>query len=208
MKKLIMCPLLIIPFCAFAQIGIKAGLNFANVTNASSINNSSRSGFHAGVFLAPPSKILGFRTELTYSKQGYDYKSGTNTGKVDLDYIMSANLFTISITKYFQIQLGAQTAFLINAKVDSSNGGGSANPYGPIMDYYNRFDYGFAGGVEVHPISGLLLGARVNISLGKLYKEAQSGQVPSFSSVDAKNNVFQLSAGWRFGKNKSASRKK
>lgn len=203
MKKIIFYLFLISPSFVFAQIGIKAGLNFADVTNASSINNNSRTGFHIGIFLAPASKILGFRTELTYSKQGYDYKSGANTGNVNLNYIMSSNLTTISITKYIQILLGAQTGFLINVKVNNSNGAGSVNPYGPILSYYNRFDYGFAGGVEVHPISGLLIGARTNISLGKLYKTVQNGQPPSFSSIDAKNNVFQLSVGWRFGKRSS-----
>jgi Outer membrane protein beta-barrel domain len=203
MKKILFSLLIISPYWMYAQIGIKAGLNFANVTNASSINNSSRTGFHAGVFLSPSNtKILGFRTELTYSRQGYDYKSSSNTGKVNLDYIMSSNLATINLTKYFQIQFGAQTSYLLNAKVDSSNsnGGGGLNPYGKILDYYNRFDYGFAGGLEIHPVSGLLFGARLNISLGKLYKDLQTGQAPSFSSINAKNNVFQLFAGWRFGK--------
>ena len=209
MKKIIFCLLLISPCWMFAQIGIKAGLNFANVSNASSINNNSRSGFHAGILLGSSSKkILGFRTEFTYSKQGYDYKSSSNTGTVNLDYIMSSNLTTISITKYFQIQLGAQTSYLISAKVDSSNGSGSSNPYSKILDLYNRIDYGFAGGIEIHPVSGLLIGARVNISLGQLYKSAQSGQVPSFSSINAKNNVFQVFAGWRLGKNEKKKKDK
>jgi hypothetical protein len=209
MKKIIFCLLLLSPCFLFAQIGLKAGLNFANVTKASSINNSSHTGFHAGILLGSASaKILGFRTELTYSKQGYDYKSGTNTGNVDLSYIMSSNLTCINITKYFQIQLGAQTAFLLNAKVDSSNGTTGNAQADKMMELYNRFDYGFAGGVEIHPVSGLLIGARMNISFAKLYKDAQSGQMPSFSSIDLKNNVFQVFAGWRFGKQPSKSKKK
>lgn len=208
MKKLILYVMLISPCSLIAQIGVKAGLNFANVTKASSINNSSRTGWHAGILLAPPSqKILGFRTELTYSKQGYDYKSGTNTGTVDLDYVMSSNLTTISITKYFQIQIGGQMAYLLNAKVDSS-ASSTGNPQADkIMDLYNRFDYGFAGGIEIHPVSGLLIGARANISLGSLYKDAQSGQMPSFSNIDLKNNVFQIFAGWRFGKQPKKEKK-
>ncbi|MEP7373557.1 MAG: porin family protein [Chitinophagaceae bacterium] len=210
MKKIIFCLLLMIPFCVFAQIGIKAGLNFANVTNAKSINSSSSTGFHAGILLAPPSqKIFGFRTELTYSKQGYDYKSGTNSGTVDLNYIMSSNLTCINITKYFQIQFGAQMAYLLNAKVDSTTNTSTGNPQvDKIMNLYNRFDYGFAGGVEVHPVGGLLIGARANISLGSLYKDAQSGQMPSFSNIDIKNNVFQVFVGWRFGKQPESSKKK
>jgi hypothetical protein len=209
MKKIIFFLLLIIPCCAFAQLGIKAGLNFANVTNASSINNSSRTGYHAGIFLGSGfQKVLGFRIELMYSKQGYDYTSGANKGNVGLDYIGSSELLTIGITRYFQVQLGFQMAYLLNAKADSSNAIAGLPPsYQKILDLYNRFDYGFAGGIELHPVGGLLIGARINISLTKLYKDAENGQTTSFSNIDLKNNVFQLSVGWRFGKQHHSSKK-
>lgn len=189
---------------SMAQVGLKAGLNFANISNASSINSSSRSGFHIGAFLSPSSKsIIGSRTELIFSRQGYNYKSGSNTGNVDLNYLMLPQYMSINITKYFSLQFGGQMAYLLNAKVDSSNSQGSGS-YGNIMNYYNRFDFGYGGGIEIHPISGLLIGARVNISLGKLYDPSSysSGNPPSFiPKVDVKNNVFQIFAGWRFGKN-------
>jgi len=201
---------ILLPLFSLAQFGIKAGVNFANVTNASDINSSSESGFLVGVFLAPPSKgVMGFRTELIYSRQGYNYKTNTNTGTVNLDYILLPQLMQINITKFFSIQAGFQMAFLINAKVDSTTTGGSSNPYGAIMDYYNKFDYGVAGGIEVHPFKGLLVGARYNLSLGNLYKDPSSyetsgGQPPSFiPQVDAKNNVVQLFVGWIFGNNSS-----
>ena len=207
MKKIILAVSLAVPFIVQAQFGVKAGLNFANVSNASSINNSSRTGFQAGIFLAPQAKkILSSRTELLFSRQGYNYKTGTNTGNVNLDYIMLPQFMTINITKYFQIQLGGQMAFLLNAKVDSSNGG-SGSSGNSILDLYNKFDYGYGGGVEVHPVSGLLIGARVNISLGNLYKDIASttpGTSPSYvPKVDIKNNVFQVFAGWAFGKHSS-----
>jgi hypothetical protein len=211
MKKIMFSLLLILPYSLFAQIGLKAGLNFADVTKASSINNSSRSGFHAGIFLAPSSKkIIGSRTELIFSRQGYDYKNGTNTGSVNLDYIMLPQYMTINITKYFQIQIGGQMAYLINAKVDSSNNISTGNAqFDKIMSFYNRFDYGYGGGIEIHPISGLLIGARINISLGSLYKtdftsaSSGSGTPPSFvPKVNVKNNLFQIFAGWKFGGNK------
>ena len=207
MKKIILAVSLAVPFIVQAQFGVKSGLNFANVSNASSINNSSRTGFQAGIFLAPQAKkILSSRTELLFSRQGYNYKTGTNTGNVNLDYIMLPQFMAINITKYFQIQLGGQMAFLLNAKVDSSNGG-SGSSGNSILDLYNKFDYGYGGGVEVHPVSGLLIGARVNISLGNLYKDIASttpGTSPSYvPKVDIKNNVFQVFAGWAFGKHSS-----
>ena len=205
MKKLILYLMLILPCSLMAQIGLKAGVNFANVSKASSINNSSQTGFHAGIFLAPPSKaILSSNTELIFSRQGYDYKTSTNTGNVNLDYIMLAQHMSINITKYFSIQFGGQTAYLLNAKADSTanTSSGSGNPYGGIMNLYNRFDYGYGGGVEIHPVSGLIIGARVNISLNKLYdvNAYTSGNSSDFiPKINVKNNVFQIFAGWRFG---------
>ncbi len=198
MKKSILYLLLILPSTLFAQIGIRSGVNFARVSKASEINSSSRSGFHVGVLFAPVTeKILSSQTELTFSRQGYDYKTSTNTGNVNLDYLLQTQLLGVNLTKFVQLQFGAQTAILLSAKVDSSNGsGGTQNN---VMDLYNRFDYGYALGVQVHPISGLLVGVRYNVSLGKVYKDIQSGQRPSFTTEDAKNNVVQLSIGWRFG---------
>jgi Outer membrane protein beta-barrel domain len=210
MKKMLFYLLLILPCWGFAQIGIKAGLNFANVTNASSINNSSRTGYHAGIFLGSSfQKILGFRIEIGYSKQGYDYTSGANHGNVGLDYITSAELLTIGITRYFQVQLGFQLGYLLNAKADSSNAiAGLPGSYQKILDIYNRIDYGFAGGVEIHPVGGLLIGGRLNVSLSDLYKDAQTSQSGSFSGINLKNNVFQVFAGWRFGKQHHSTKKK
>ncbi len=184
-------------------IGVKAGVNFANVSGASSINASSRSGFHAGIFLSPPSKkILGFRSELIYSEQGYDFKKGTTTGAVNLRYLMLPQMTAINITKYVQLQIGGQIAFLLNAEADSSSAGGTEGTYAKVLDYYNKIDYGLAAGAEVHPFKGLLIGARYNISLNNLYKDAVQGSNPSFiptgSSIDFKSNVVQLFAGWRF----------
>lgn len=203
-----------IPVLSFSQltVGLKAGLNFANITNASSINSSSRSGYLFGFFISPKSKgILGSRHEIEYSRQGYNFESGSNTGNVNLDYILLPQLMSINITKYFSLQVGAQMAFLINAKADSSNSSGSSgsSPYGKLMDYYNKFDYGFAGGVEIHPVLGLMIGARYNISFGNLYKDPStvmtggSSEPPNFiPKVNVKNNVVQIFVGWIFGNSK------
>lgn len=203
MKKLLIIVLAFCPVSLLAQIGLKGGINFANVTNVSSINNSSNTGYAIGLYFGPKSRrIFGFRTEILYSRQGYNFKSNSNTGNVDLDYILLPQLTTINITKFVQIQLGAQMAFLVNTKVNESNG--STSGYGKLMDYYNRIDYGLAGGLEIHPFKGLLVGARYNLSLGDLYKNMEvtnTGTMPSFiPEVNVKNNVVNLFIGWHFGK--------
>ena len=203
MKKLLISLIMLMSCSVYAQIGVKAGFNFANVTKVSSINNSSHSGFNIGIFLAPAyKKILSSKTELIFSRQGYNYKTNTNTGKVDLDYIMLPQYLCINITHFFQIHVGAQMAYLINAKADSTTNTGMTGSYSNILSFYNRFDFGLGGGVEVHPYSGLLIGARMNISLGNLYQSpttaaTQPGFIPA---VNIKNNRVQIYAGWRFGK--------
>jgi hypothetical protein len=191
----------IFPLITFSQFGVKGGLNFAKVTKASNVKAANSTGFHAGVFLAPKTKsILGFRSEFIFSRQGYDFKSGNTTGSVKLDYLLLPQLMEINITKYVAIQLGGQMAFLLSAKADSSAPRTGNAQVDQMMKLYNRFDYGAAGGVEIHPFKGLLLGARMNISFGSLYKDPSttSGQPNFFPTVDAKNNVVQVFAGYRF----------
>jgi len=200
--------LLFSPLVAFGQFGVKAGLNFSNVTNTSSISHSNETGYNVGVFLAPKSKsILSSKTELILSKQGYNYSTNTQGGSADLLYVMLPTYMCINITRFFQIHIGAQMAYLINAKADSTTTSGSTDPLTDAIQYYNRFDYGLGGGVEVHPFKGLLIGARMNISLANLYSDALSGQIPSLASVDVKQNLFQLYAGWHFGKQPPSSKK-
>jgi len=185
-------------------IGIKAGLNFANVTNVSSINGSSQTGFHAGLFFGSFNKsIIGFRTELMYSRQGYGYSSDSSKGAIKLDYITFSQLLAINVTRYVQIQVGAQIGYLLHAANNTeSTGIASADK---IISFYNRLDYGFGGGVEIHPIGGFLIGARYNISLSNLYKESSftdpnnnSSSVPYNSGINFKNNVVQIFVGYRF----------
>ena len=65
MKKIIVAVLISIPLFSFSQIGVKAGVNFANVTKVDDISNSNTSGFHAGLFLSPATKgVMGYRTHV------------------------------------------------------------------------------------------------------------------------------------------------
>jgi hypothetical protein len=133
MKTPIFISLLVFPFCSFSRqdkkdnqdhgigIGIKAGINFANIMNASSINSSSKTGFHLGAFFAPASKsFFGYRAELIYSKQSYNCETNSNTGSVNLNYIVLPQLTVINITKFDRLQVGFQFAYLISAKADNA----------------------------------------------------------------------------------------
>lgn len=198
MQKLLLL-FFLLPVCCSAQlgIGIKAGFNFVNVTNSAGINASSRSGYMVGGYISPkPKKLFGFRSEIMLSRQGYDYKTNSNTGKVNLDYLLLPQLIVLNFTKKFQVLAGGQASFLMNAKVDSSGNSGNSS----LFDYFNRFDYGLVGGLEVFPISGLFIGGRINISLHDMNKSLPLGgsNLNFIPKEFIKNNVVQLYAGWRF----------
>ena len=215
--KLLTSLLLIIvsPAIVNAQLGIKAGLNFTNVTNVASVNNQSSSGFNVGIFYTTPyTRVIGSKTELVFSRQGYNYETGSVTGKANLDYIMLPTYMCINITKYFQIQLGMQFGYLMNANVDSAskNNAGLPGSVSNALSYYNRFTYSVGGGVEVHPFKGMLVGARLNVGLNNLYKMPDITTMtnmanmttmttqPSFvPDVNIKSNLLQIYLGWKFG---------
>jgi hypothetical protein len=210
MKKLsfLLISLLLLSYVHAQRLGLgfKAGYNFANITNVSSVNAQNKSGYHLGAFFSPGQgkKIIGFRTELIYSKQGYDFKSGSKSGTVDLDYILLPQMFTLNITKLIQLQAGGQLAFLMNAKADSSVSGGPLGQYQKVIDFYNKIDYGITAGAEVHPYKGLLLGVRYNAGLSNLFKDQQllggppnPSFISSLNSLNFKSNVIQVFAGWR-----------
>jgi opacity protein-like surface antigen len=179
---------------------VKAGLNFSNVTNASSISASNQTGFPAGVLVNIGSKLIGFRLEVLYSQQGYGFATDSSSGSFTHDYVSMSELVTINITRFVHLQFGGLTGYLLNARStsnDQSSGNATADQ---VLSYYNRFDFGYGGGLEIHPISGLLIGARYNISLSNLYKDAFSNSSDgSYSSnINFKNNVVQIFIGYRF----------
>lgn len=181
------------------KLGIKGGYNWSYVTaSQSGINTNSKSGFMVGVFLAPkPSKGLGFRSEIVFSRQGYSFEgSGKNTDVLN-DYIYLPQLTTYTIGKVVQLQLGAQIGFLLNSKLSGAKDS-------TITGLMNKVDYGFAGGVELHPVKGLLIGARYNLGLGKMYKKFEESvtnpyQLPfNPETTNMKNGVVQLFVGYQF----------
>ena len=198
MKHIYLLFLLLAPFGGETQFsfGVKAGLNFVNVSSEAGIQAKSRSGYHIGArFGTSPKRLLGYRSEILLSRQGYDYRSAANTGQVNLDYLLIPQLMSLHITKKFELHAGLQIGFLLNAAADSSGGRSTG-----LLDYFNRFNYAVAGGGEFSPIGGLFLGARMNISLNRLNEDppAGSGNPPAYIPKDIlRNNVIQVYAGWR-----------
>lgn len=183
-----------------SKLGLKAGYNWSYLTgSAEGFKKDNKTGFMVGGFFAAPSKGFGFRSEIVFSRQGYSFDDGGKNTDVQNDYIYLPQLTTFTIAKKVQLQAGGQIGFLVNSKMTEGIKDSS------ITSLMNRIDYGFAGGVEVYPFKGLLIGGRYNLGLGKLYKRYENAAnakpypLPfNPETTNLKNGVIQLFVGYRF----------
>lgn len=157
------------------KIGIKGGINYANLTDTT-IKTDAITSYHAGLI----SEICLFNSfslqpELLYSTQGASYKNAIGEFKNELGYISIPILAKIYLNKSISLEMGPQASFLLSKK-DEFN-----------LTDYNSFDFSVNGGLGLKLTKSLFIQARYNLGLSEISKNA-----------DAKNSVFQLSAGILF----------
>lgn len=181
-------------------IGIKAGLNFARAINSSgNIISSPTTGLVAGIFFQHGLKILGSRTELNYSRQGFNYNNNGQNGHVTNDYLALLTMTTLTILHRVQFQLGTQEGFLLSSKDSNGPGVKGTNP----ISAFNRFDFGLAGGIEIYPYTGFLVGLRYNLGLTNLIKRPDNNAANFFpfyqqyNGYNVRNGVFQVFIGYQ-----------
>ena len=180
------------------KFGFKAGYNWSYITGSvEGFNKDNRTGFMVSAFFAPPTNGVGYRTELVFSQQGYTFDDGGKNTDVALNYIYLPQLTTYTFGNRLQIQLGAQIGFLLNAKKSEESKDST------ITGIMNRFDYGFAGGIELYPFKKLIIGGRYNLGLGKLYKKRYESPNPyplpfNPETTNFKNSLIQVFMGYRF----------
>ncbi len=186
MKKILLAAVLFIATTTaiqaqFIQIGVKAGVNFANQTGGSdfegiSVDKEGITSYHAG--LVAELKLLekfSIQPELLYTTQGATYKNAFSEFKNEMGYIAIPVMAKIYMTKSLSLELGPQASFLVSNKKEFD----AADP--------NTFDFSLNAGLGLKVVGGLFVQARYGIVLTEVSKDA-----------DFKNSVFQLSAGYMF----------
>lgn len=209
MKKILLLPLfLLFTFTGFAQvegpttaqqnhnllsgldapnegIGIKGGVNFANVHGSDKDRLGAVDGhtnFHAGVFAQFAfGEFFSLQPELLFSRKGYERNDST----FRYNYFDLPVLAVFNISDNFSVHLGPQVGLLIGAKEE-----GKEINLGP----YNTFEYGGAAGLEGR-INRFRLGARYVHGFADLRKEDAAG---NSIDQDIKNGVIQVYLGIGF----------
>lgn len=95
------------------DFGIKAGANFATITDASGFSNTT--GFVGGVFLGfKLGDKFGLQADLLYSQQGGEFA----LGDVDLDYINVPVVLKYYLTNNLHLHAGPQFGINVNDNIE------------------------------------------------------------------------------------------
>ena len=157
------------------RIGIKGGLNYANFT-ATEIQTDAITNYHAGALLEIGiTKSFALQPELLYSTQGASYDNALGEFKNELGYISIPFLLKLNLSESLSLEAGPQASFLLSKKDEFD-----------LRDY-NTFEFAVDGGLGLKLTDNLFIQARYILGLTEISRNAQ-----------AKNSVFQLSAGILF----------
>ncbi|UPT68297.1 MAG: PorT family protein [Sphingobacteriales bacterium JAD_PAG50586_3] len=183
------------------HFGIKAGVNFTNVYDASGVDFSSenRNGFVGGGFISVPiGKYLGIQPEVLFSQKGANAK-GTLDGEA---YTFKRTTNNLDVPIFFQVKpiphlaivAGPQLSFLMSQKDAYSADGDRIIIEQQFKNQtLRKANVGIAGGIDVW-ILKILLSGRVGCDLQKNTTTSSAGtQAPSY-----KNFWGQVTLGLRF----------
>lgn len=181
MKKLLIIAItLFAGTTAFSQsldLGIKAGANFANISDADGLSN--RTGVQAGIFGGIKfSDHLGIQADILYSQQGAEF----DLGKFDLDYVNVPIVLKYYLIQGLNIQAGPQFGFVVKDEVYTQGLGANRIE----ADTKNTDVSGVVGAGYDFPF-GIRFDARYNFGFTDVV-EGDKG----------KNNVFSLALGYSF----------
>ena len=174
------------------------GVNRASLTNTTGA--TPRYGMTFGLFSDYRfSQLIGFEPEVDYSMQGA-YKGAEYIRTNYLNVPLMAKLF---LTDNFNVQLGPQFAFCLNAKGYATDKSGTPYDIETISDV-NPFDLDLVVGLGYELPKGIMLQARYFMGTlgvdkrGTLLNNLSGTQITTQTWPHNLNNVFQVLLGWKF----------
>lgn len=191
---------------SFAQsYGVKGGVNLANVSKNDKAfdENKMRVGFHVGGFAEfGLSDMISIRPELLYSQKGSSLKNnypilGDVESTQKFDYLEVPVLLSIHVAEPLSIQAGPYLGLLLGYNHDVKTDLTGNLPTIFKKEDFSSLDYGLGVGATFH-MNALEIGARYNLGLAKIGKDKTEAGA-EFNTFDSKNNIIQVSVGFRFG---------
>ncbi len=157
----------------FSRFGIKAGVNFSNMSVDNANDKNLRTGFHAGVFgRMAMSELFSLQPELLYTTKGfsnsYDNLIAKGKADVNLNYIEVPINLVYHLSEDFNFQLGPYFSYLANVNVTTNNellGFLDINTDDNIdRDNFKKFDVGLTAGLGFE-VEDFIFGFKYNLGL-------------------------------------------
>lgn len=192
---------------AQAQLGIKGGLNVAELTGREGESSSYKAFYHVGIFYQ--ANILGplsIQPEVQYSLQGGNLKSAFTNYDSKLHYLTVPILAKLTVGPVF-LEAGPQFGVLLSAnqsgnlQVGFTQDGTPAygNESRPATSQFRRGDFSVVGGVGLKLASNFSLGGRLVAGLNDI-NDAKN--LTGINDPRLQNRVFQVYAAFQFGDGK------
>ena len=157
------------------KFGLKAGLNYANLTG-SEIKTEAITNYHAGVVVEVKLfEGLALQPELIYSTQGATFKTVSQDFKNELGYITIPVMVKINLSQSLTLELGPQAGFLLSEKNNFD------------VRKSNTFDFTANAGLGLKITESLFAQGRYGLGLSEIKTDS-----------NIKNSILQLSVGFMF----------
>ena len=197
MKKVLFIAIFSLSFAVIsnAQIGVKAGMNFAKMSGFNLDNEKILTNIHAGVFMDKDIiPLLNLRFGLNYSPKGFKYDvDSENYGQGTFNYIEIPVLAKVKLGPLYALG-GFYGAYALNGKFEWTElGEDGSEDVNFSDDEISQLDY------------GMMFGLGMQIGLGPLHVFGQVDYSYGLKNLntgdgdDIKNSVIGVSVGVLIG---------
>lgn len=197
MKKLFLGAAIAMSSLTFAQqFGAKAGVNVSTISDDSDLNQKSKVGYYAGVFMnAPIAENFSIQPEVLYNNLGAKLTEDSETSTLNLDYVTVPVMFQYNATPNFYLEAGPEFGFLVNSKVKSDNEFTEAIGNEIYKkDNMNSFNFGLGLGAGYYFTPNIGITARYVAGFTDVTKENSDVT----TNAKNRNNTFQAGLAFKF----------
>ncbi len=184
------------------QMGLKVGLNVADVVGDGTDDLDVRTSVHLGLVAEIPIiEILAIQPELYYSFQGYKADSPEpnfedETLKLDYIYLTpTIKYYPFYTAPGFSIEVGPQVGYLTSAILERKNtaNGGTETSDLDLKESFSEIDFGVNLGLGYQFEFGTFFQARYNFGISDI-DDIEGLE----DEASIRNGVFQVSFGYKF----------
>lgn len=164
---------------AQVKAGLRAGMNYADITN---LHPNQSSGFHVGTYLKfSLAGMIELEPGMQYSQRKFNVHPDTPSSHLNLNYVDVPILLRVGVLPFIHIFAGPQASVLLGKRY---KGGGQYD----LVGSYPKQELGALAGIGVSLPLGINLQGSYDFGLSN----------PIHNGHQIKNRIFKLSLGKDF----------